>query len=84
MCGFTAFRKGIVQTHTMSKIFDSGYLVSIQLHKCAQVGPITDPCSTLNGRCGQDNVPDMLVLWCLSEKYDLNHRRAGLEMSKCL
>ena len=38
-----------------------------------------------NGRCcGQDSVPDMLMLWYLFEKYDLNHRRTVPEMPKCL
>ena len=32
----------------------------------------------------QDNVPDMLMLWCLSENYDLHHGRAGSKMPKCL
>ena len=32
-------------------------------------GPRTDPCKTPNGRrCGQDSVPYILMLWCLSEK----------------
>ena len=36
LCGFTTFRKGIAQTYTMSSnILLSGYLVTIQLHKCA-------------------------------------------------
>ena len=44
-------------------------------------GSRTDPCGTLNGKCsGQDSVPDMLMLSYLSEKYDLNHRRAVQEM----
>ena len=44
-----------------------------------------DPCGTPNGMCcGQDSVPDMLMRWFLSEKYDLNHRRAVSEMPKCL
>ena len=34
-------------------------------------------------RCFPDSVPDMIMIWFLSEKYDLNHRRAGPEMPKC-
>ena len=41
----------------------------------------TDPCGTPNGRCcGQDSVLDMLMLWCLSEKYELSYRRAVPEI----
>ena len=55
------------------------------VYKLNRTGPRTDPCGTPNGRfCGQDSVPDMLILWYLSEKYDLNHRRAGLEMPNYL
>ena len=44
------------------------------LYKLNRTGPRTVPCSTPNGRCGgQDSVPGILMLWCLSEKYDLNH-----------
>ena len=55
------------------------------VYKLNRTGPRMDPCGTLNGRCcEQDNVPDIVMLWCLSEKYDLNHRRAGPEMPNCL
>ena len=55
------------------------------VYKLNRTGPRMDLCGTPNGRCcGQDNVPDMFMLWCLSEKYDLNHRRGGPEMPKCL
>ena len=51
------------------------------VYKLKRTGPRTYPCGTLNRRCcGQDSVPDMLILWCLCEKYDLNHRRAVPEM----
>ena len=52
------------------------------VYKLNRSGPRMDPCGTPNGRYyGQDNGPDtMLILWYLSEKYDLNHRRAGPEM----
>ena len=52
-------------------------------YKLNRRGPRTDPCGTPNGMCcGQDNVPDMLILWYLSEKYDLNNRRAEPEKLK--
>ena len=42
------------------------------VYKLNRARPRTDPCGTPNGRCcGQDSVPDMLMLWCPSEKYDL-------------
>ena len=48
------------------------------VYKLNRTGPRTDPCGTPYGRCcGQDSVPDMLMLWCLSEKYDLNYQRAS-------
>ena len=54
------------------------------VYKLNRTGPRTDPCGTPNGRCcGQDSVPDMLILWSKSEKYGLNHRRAGPEIPKC-
>ena len=44
------------------------------VYKLNGTGPRTDPCDTPNGRgCGQDSVPDLLMLWYLSEKYNLNH-----------
>ena len=55
------------------------------VHKLKRSGLRTDPCGTPNGSyCGQDSVSDMLMLQCLSEKYDLNHRRAVQEIPKCL
>ena len=45
------------------------------MYKLNRTGPGTDPCGTSNVRCcGQDSVPYLLMFWCLSEKYDLNHR----------
>ena len=53
--------------------------------KLNRTGLRTDPCGTPNGRCcGQDSVSGMLMLQCLSEKYDLNHRRDVQEIPKCL
>ena len=54
-------RKPVCHQHkVMTEIMISNYLI------------IT--CRTLNGRCcGHDSVPDMLTLWCLSKKYDLNN-----------
>ena len=50
--------------------------LSYIVYHLSRTGLRTDPSGTPNRRCcGQDNVPDMLMLWCLSEKYDLNHRR---------
>ena len=57
--------------------------IIIVVYKLIRTGSRTDPCGTPNGRCcWQDSVPDMLMLWCLSEKYDLNHRRAVQELPK--
>ena len=57
------------------------------VHKLNRTGPRTDSCGTPNGRCcGQDSVPYnniMLMLWCMSEKYDLNHGRAAYMCKKC-
>ena len=38
------------------------------VYKLNRIGPRMDPCGTPNGRCcGQDNVPDMLILRYLSD-----------------
>ena len=37
------------------------------VYKLKSTVPRTDPWGTPNGKyCGQDNVPDMLMFWCLS------------------
>ena len=55
------------------------------MYKLSITGSKTDPCGTQKGRfCGQDIVPDMLILWCLSKKYDLNTQQAVPEMPTCL
>ena len=47
------------------------------VYKLNRTWPRTDPCGTPYGRCGgQDNVPDMLMPWCMSKKYDLNHQKS--------
>ena len=42
------------------------------VYKLNRTGPRTNPSGTPNGRCGHNKVPDMLMLWYLSEKYNLN------------
>ena len=57
----------------MTEIMISNDLGVDVVYKLNRTKTRTDPCSTLNGRCcGQDSVLDMLILWCLSKKYDLN------------
>ena len=49
------------------------------VYKLDRTRPRTDPCSTPNRRCcGQDGVPDMLMLWYLCEKHDLNRARNAI------
>ena len=58
----------------MTEIMISNDLAERCNIKLIRTGPRTNPCGTQNERCcGQDSVPDKLMLWCLSEKYDLNH-----------
>ena len=55
------------------------------VYKLNRTGPRTDPCGTPIGNCcGQDNVPDMLMVWCMSENYNLNPRTVVREMAICL
>ena len=71
----------------MTEIMISNLVMTRQkyvVYKLNRTRPRTDPCGTPNGRCcGQDSVPDMLMLWYMSEKYDLNPRRVVPEMPKC-
>ena len=67
----------------------TGIMISNELdervHKLSRTGPRKDPCGALNGMCcGQDGELDIIMLWCMSEKYDLNQRITVPEMLKCL
>ena len=58
----------------MTETMISNDLAERRIYKVNRTGPRTDPCDTPNGRCcGQDNEPDMLMLWYLSEKYVIVH-----------